>query len=124
MMDAGTSAADVMRGIHELGQQRNRDAQKNVPAPPTMPDDHWQQRRSYLQDGEPLYGSHGSGMGAYDEYGWAAEDALNAGDQEGFSRARDLLFKAWRTQAEPDKRTRPAPPPPDEPEAEPEQPPK
>lgn len=90
LLASGANEADVITEIRRRGEEKNRAAQANLPAPPAQPDPDWAARKAWLLDGQAIHGE-------LKEFFWPALAALQADDQAVYSQQRDLLFKALRT---------------------------
>lgn len=90
LLEAEASHAEIFNAISGLAQEKTRERQSHIPAPPAQPDDHWNQRKAWITDGKPLYGT-------LDTFLLAGLKALAENDQAEYSRQRDLMFKAVLT---------------------------
>lgn len=86
----GHSPEELIQAIRARSQERNRGAQQQLAAPPTMAADEWAARKAWLLDGVQIHGT-------LEEFYFPALTALQADNQAEYSAKRDLLFKALRT---------------------------
>lgn len=84
------SPDDLIKAIRARSQERNRAAQAQIAAPPTMASDDWAARKAWLLDGQQIHGT-------LEEFYFPALEALQGNNQAEYSAKRDLLFKALRT---------------------------
>jgi hypothetical protein len=89
LLNEGNAEA-VIAAIRARAEERNRESQVEVPAPPTMPAQEWAARKAWLLDGQPIHGE-------LKDFYFPAVVALRADNQAEYSAKRDLLFKALRT---------------------------
>lgn len=88
----GATTEHLMMAIQHNAQEDNCDKQKHIPPPTTQPDEHWANRKRWLLDGQPIHGT-------MQDFYYPALECLRRDDQVGYSRNRDMLFKAIRTWA-------------------------
>lgn len=90
VLDAGADHGELFNAISGLAQEKTRAKQSEIPSPPPQSDEHWNQRKAWITDGKPLYGT-------LDIFLLAGLKALTENDQVEYSRQRDLMFKAVLT---------------------------
>lgn len=90
LLTSGHKLDDVVVAIRHRAELKNRADRASIPSPAKQNTEDWGQRKTWLLDGQPIYGELG-------EFFWPAVKAAEADDQDTLQRQYDLLFKALRT---------------------------